>query len=84
MTRLMIIAGLLSYYATLDDEQKERFSQLAKMGFVSTAVSIPIGVWALEKWPDEPWKTLLITTGTGLALRSLMLTDRDDEQNIKK
>jgi len=56
------------------DEQKDILWLMLRLSFWGTVISIPIGLWAIPKWRDKPIIPALILTGTGLALKEIMLS----------
>jgi hypothetical protein len=57
----------------MTDATKQKIILLTKIGLVGTAVSIPIGLWAMRQWPNSTLPTAVILTATGLALKEYML-----------
>lgn len=47
---------------------------LIKIGIVSSALSIPVGIWAIKKWPDKPIIPAAILTALGLGVKEYMLS----------
>jgi hypothetical protein len=78
-TKLLIaglgLAGLGWYYSTLPDHARGKFHNLAEIGVVGGALAIPLGIWSLQKWPDAHWKTAVLMTGFGLAVKQVMLAE---------
>jgi len=57
----------------MNQETKALVWDLLKVGLVGTAIGIPIGVWAMKRWPTQTWKTALLLTGVGFAVKEVML-----------
>jgi uncharacterized membrane protein YfcA len=58
----------------MNEETKRLAWKLAVMGTVGTAVSIPIGIWAMRRWPEETWKTAILLTVVGFGVKELILS----------
>jgi hypothetical protein len=68
-------AGALSlWYRSLPPTQRETFLSLAEVGIVSGAVGIPLGLWALERWPDKHYIAAALLTAAGFGIKQLMLS----------
>lgn len=57
----------------MTEDTKQKVILLAKIGVVGTLISIPIGVWAMNRWPDSTLKTAALLTAVGLATKEVML-----------
>jgi hypothetical protein len=57
----------------LTQEQRDIIELMVKVGIVGTAISIPIGLWAIPKWRENTIIPALILTGVGLAVKEVML-----------
>jgi len=68
--------GLLS----LSPQDWDIIKLLIKIGAVGTVVSLPIGLWAIKKWPDKPIIPAIILTAVGLAIKELMLSHGEEEE----
>jgi hypothetical protein len=55
---------------------------LVKIGIVGTAVSLPIGLWAIKKWPEKPIIPAIILTAVGLGIKELMLSHGEEEEPL--
>lgn len=53
---------------------------LVKIGVVGTIVSLPIGLWAIKKWPERPIIPAIILTAVGLAIKEMMLSHGEEEE----
>ena len=62
----------------MTEETKRLVFDLLKIGLVGTVIGIPLGVWAMKRWPDESWKTALLLTGVGFGVKEFMLHRRTD------
>lgn len=47
---------------------------LIKIGVVSSVLSIPVGIWAIKKWPEKPIIPAAILTALGLAVKEVMIS----------
>ncbi len=54
-------------------EEKKLVSDLIMIGLVSTAISIPIGLWAIPKFRDKVWISAALLTAAGYVVKSKML-----------
>jgi hypothetical protein len=57
----------------MTDQDKERVWLLLKISAVGTLISIPLGIWALKKWPNETYKTAAFLTLVSFGVREVML-----------
>lgn len=57
----------------MDEETKALMWKLALVGTIGTAISIPLGIWAIRRWPDETWKVAALLTAVGFGVKELML-----------
>lgn len=57
----------------MSPENKELAWTLTKIGIVGTIISIPVGIWAIKRWPDETWKTAVLLTALSFAVKEKML-----------
>lgn len=55
---------------------------LIKIGIVSSALSIPVGIWAIKKWPDKPIVPAVILTALGLAVKEIMISGAEHSQPL--
>lgn len=58
----------------LSQEDWDITKLLLKIGAVGTVLSIPVGIWAIKRWPDRPIVPAVILTGLGLAVKEYMLS----------
>jgi hypothetical protein len=66
----------------LSQEQKDIIALLVKIGIVGTVVSIPIGLWAIPKWQDNPMMPAIILTGVGLVVKEYMIGHAVESQPL--
>jgi len=56
----------------LNDRDWQIIGFMMRLGLFTTAVSIPIGVLAMRKWPNIPLVPVFLISTTALVVRSLM------------
>lgn len=58
----------------MTETTKQRLVLLTKVGLVGTAVMIPFGLWAMDRWsgPDT-WKTAALLTAVGFGVKEYMM-----------
>lgn len=66
----------------LSQEDWDITKLLLKIGAVGTVLSIPVGIWAIKKWPDRPIIPAVILTGLGLAVKEVMLSHGEHEEPL--
>lgn len=55
---------------------------MLKIGVVGTVISIPVGIWAVKRWPDKPIVPAIILTGLGLVIKKVMISNGEREDPI--
>jgi len=55
---------------------------LIKIGIVSSVFSIPVGIWAIKKWPDTPIIPAAILTALGLGIKEYMLSHAKQDKPL--
>lgn len=55
---------------------------MVKMGIVSSALSIPVGIWAIKKWPDRPIIPAVILTALGLVVKEVMISQAEHSEPL--
>jgi hypothetical protein len=63
-------------------EQIDIIKLVLKVGVVATAVSIPLGLWAIPKWPDQPIIPTLILTGATFVVKQVMVAHAGKEEPL--
>ena len=79
-----MIGVVLMCYCRFVDENSFGFSigqrewdiikLLLKIGAIGTLVSIPIGIWTIKRWPDNPLISAAILTAVGFAVKEVMIS----------
>lgn len=70
------LAGIVLAYPiakALNEEQADLAKLFIKIGGWSTLASIPVGIWAIERWPDKTIYAAAILTAMGLGIKEYML-----------
>lgn len=57
----------------MTSQTKERIILLTKIGLVGTALGVPIGLWAMDRWPGEAWKTAALLTAVSFYVKDRMM-----------
>lgn len=55
---------------------------LIKMGVVGSVLSIPVGIWAIKKWPGKPIYPAVILTALSLAVKEVMLSHAERSEPL--
>jgi len=58
----------------LTAEEKKLAKDLVVIGLLSTAVSIPLGLWAVPRFRDQVWISAAILTAAGFFVKQQMLS----------
>lgn len=66
-------AGYLVGRHVLNEEQKALAAQLTVIGMVGTIVGIPVGLWAVPRFAQQPWVAAAILTAASYAVKAAML-----------
>jgi hypothetical protein len=67
-------------------EQKDIIRLTVKLGLygaiITTAASIPVALWAIPKWKQDPWISTIILTlvsgGIGLIMKEVMISHAEE------
>lgn len=66
----------------LSQEQKDIITLMVKLGIYGTLISIPIGLWAIPRWRDQPIIPAAILTAVGFALKEVMISHGENSEPI--
>lgn len=58
----------------LSDEQQDATDLLLRVGFIVSIASVPVGLWALSRWPENPMIPSAILTALAFVIKDHMLT----------
>lgn len=65
----------------MSQENWDIIKLLLKIGAVGTVVSLPVGLWAIKRWPEHPMVPAAILTVVGLIIKEVMIS-RGEEADV--
>ena len=68
------IGGGFLWYEGLEADRQETVRKLIDIGIVSGMICVPLGLWAVSRWPESHWQAAAVMTAAGFATKQVMLT----------